>query len=93
MSVVSTAQHYAGLDCLSDKNRLLKAAPDCLLDKSTLLGRKCPCVCLAMSSREYDRWMRLVDGGRLLTETLGRHSVAGRTGRGTKPPPQFGQTL
>jgi hypothetical protein len=43
MSVVSTAQHYAGLDCLSDKNRLLKAAPDCLLDKSTLLGRKCPC--------------------------------------------------
>jgi hypothetical protein len=39
MSVVSTAQHYAGLDCLSDKNRLLKAASDCLLDKSTLLGR------------------------------------------------------
>jgi hypothetical protein len=28
--------------------------------------------------------MRLVDGGRFLTETPGRHSVAGRTGRGTE---------
>lgn len=33
------------------------------------------------------------DGGRLLTESPGRHSVAGRIGRGVKPPPQFGQTL
>jgi hypothetical protein len=36
---------------------------------------------------------RVVDGGRLLTESPGRHSVAGRIGRGAKPPPQFGQTF
>ena len=36
---------------------------------------------------------RLVDGGRFATDSPGRHSVAGRIGRGTKPPPQFGQTL
>jgi hypothetical protein len=29
----------------------------------------------------------------LATESPGRHSVAGRTGRGVKPPPQFGQTF
>ncbi len=33
------------------------------------------------------------DGGRLATESPGRHSVVGRIGRGTKPPPQLGQTL
>ena len=27
------------------------------------------------------------------TQTPGRHSCAGLIGRGTKPPPQFGQTL
>jgi hypothetical protein len=35
----------------------------------------------------------LVEGGRLATDSPGRHSVAGRIGRGSKPPPQFGQTL
>jgi hypothetical protein len=49
--------------------------------------------CLAMSSRLYDRWIRFVDGGRLATDSPGCHSVVGRIGRGTKPPPQFGQTL
>jgi hypothetical protein len=37
--------------------------------------------------------MRLSDGGRFATDSPGRHSVAGRMGRGVKPPPQFGQTL
>ena len=36
---------------------------------------------------------RVVDGGRLATERPGRHSRAGRIGRGAKPPPQFGQTF
>jgi hypothetical protein len=35
----------------------------------------------------------LLDGGCFSTDTPGRHSLAGRIGRGTKPPPQFGQTL
>jgi hypothetical protein len=46
-----------------------------------------------MSSRVYDKRTRFVEGGRFATESPGRHSVAGRIGRGTKPPPQFGQTL
>jgi hypothetical protein len=49
--------------------------------------------CAAMASRVYDKNARLVEGGRFATESPGRHSVAGRIGRGTKPPPQFGQTL
>jgi hypothetical protein len=49
--------------------------------------------CAAMSSRVYDKNTRLVEGGRFATQSPGRHSVAGRIGRGTKPPPQFGQTL
>src|SRR5215831_12049616 len=49
--------------------------------------------CAAMSSRVYDRRTRLLEGGRFATESPGRHSVARRIGRGTKPPPQFGQTL
>jgi len=36
------------------------------------------------------RWL---DGGRLLTDSPGRHSVTGRIGRGAKPPPQFGHTF
>ena len=32
-------------------------------------------------------------GGRFATDNPGRHSFAGRIGRATKPPPQFGQTL
>ena len=36
---------------------------------------------------------RLPEGGRLPTHRPGRHSVAGRIGRGAKPPPQFGQTF
>ena len=51
------------------------------------------CECAAMSSRVYDKNARLVEGGRFATQSPGRHSVAGRIGRGTKPPPQFGQTL
>src|SRR5262247_2786952 len=51
------------------------------------------CECAAMASRVYDKNARLVEGGRFATESPGRHSVAGRIGRGTKPPPQFGQTL
>jgi len=46
-----------------------------------------------MSSRVYDKNTRLVEGGRFATQSPCRHSVAGRIGRGTKPPPQFGQTL
>jgi len=46
-----------------------------------------------MSSWLWDNDTRLVEGGRLATESPGRHSVAGRIGRGSKPPPQFGQTL
>src|ERR1700730_2920005 len=49
--------------------------------------------CAEISSRGYDRKIRLVEGGRFATESPGRHSVAGRIGRGSKPPPQFGQTL
>ena len=48
--------------------------------------------CAAMASRVYDKNTRLVEGGRFATESPGCHSV-GRIGRGTKPPPQFGQTL
>ena len=51
------------------------------------------CECAAMSSRLKDNDTRLVEGGRLATDSPGRHSVAGRIGRGSKPPPQFGQTL
>jgi hypothetical protein len=49
--------------------------------------------CAEISSRVYDKKIRLVEDGRFATESPGRHSVAGRIGRGTKPPPQFGQTL
>jgi hypothetical protein len=35
----------------------------------------------------------LSDGGRFSTDNPGRHSFAGRIGRATKPPPQFGHTL
>jgi hypothetical protein len=49
--------------------------------------------CAAISSRLYDKCTRLSDGGRFATDNPGRHSVAGRIGRGAKPPPQFGHTL
>jgi hypothetical protein len=49
--------------------------------------------CAEISSRGYDRMRRLVEGGRFATESPGCHSVAGRIGRGSKPPPQFGHTL
>ena len=49
--------------------------------------------CAATSSRLYFRCTRLSDGACFSTHTPGRRSVAGRIGRGTKPPPQFGQTL
>ena len=38
-------------------------------------------------------WTRWLAGGRLLTDSPARHSVAGRIGRGAKPPPQFGHTF
>ena len=47
----------------------------------------------AISSRLYDSPTRFVDAGRLASDNPGRHSRAGRIGRGVKPPPQFGQTL
>ena len=40
-----------------------------------------------------DRGTRLVEAGRLASDSPGRHSRAGRIGRATKPPPQFGQTF
>jgi hypothetical protein len=50
---------------------------------STLFGRdvssRMRALCFSVSSREYDKWMRLLDGGRFSTERPGRHSVAGRT--------------
>ena len=48
--------------------------------------------CAVMSSREYERWARVVEAGRFASERPGRHSVTGRMGRGTNPPPQLGQT-
>src|SRR5690242_11545938 len=47
----------------------------------------------AISAWLYDKATRLVEAGRLASDRPGRHSVDGRTGRGAKPPPQFGQTL
>src|SRR6202035_5232156 len=49
--------------------------------------------CAAMSSRLKDKCTRLADGGCFTADTPGRHSLKGRIGLGTKPPPQFGQTL
>src|SRR6476661_1296467 len=46
----------------------------------------------AMSARLYDRCTLTPEGGRFATESPWRHSLAGRIGLGTKPPPQFGQT-
>jgi len=51
------------------------------------------CENAAASSIEQDICLRVVNGGRLATDSPGRHSVAGRIGRGEKPPPQFGQTF
>jgi hypothetical protein len=50
-------------------------------------------LCALTSSRLKDSRMRFVDGGRLATDKPGRHSVAGRIGRGVKPPPQLGHTF
>lgn len=36
---------------------------------------------------------RSAEGGRFAAESPGRHSPAGRIGRGSNPPPQFGQTF
>lgn len=48
--------------------------------------------CVVMSSREYDEWTRVVEAGRFASDRPGRHSVAGRIGRGAKAPPQLGHT-
>ena len=45
------------------------------------------------SERVHDICTRSVEGGRATIEIPGRHSLAGRTGRGSKPPPQFGHTF
>ena len=47
----------------------------------------------AISSNVKCSCTLLDDGGCLAIDRPCRHSVAGRIGRGTKPPPQFGQTL
>ena len=47
----------------------------------------------AMLARSWLRPTRFVDAGRFASDSPGRHSPAGRIGRGTNPPPQFGQTL
>ena len=49
--------------------------------------------CAATSSTLYFKCTRLSEGNCLVTHTPGRRSVAGRIGRRSKPPPQFGQTL
>ena len=49
--------------------------------------------CAATSSTLYFKCTRLSDGNCFVTHTPGRRSVAGRIGRRSKPPPQFGQTL
>lgn len=46
---------------------------------------------MSVGSNLRCRWC--VDGGLFATDSPGRHSVAGRIGRGVNPPPQFGQTL
>ena len=38
-------------------------------------------------------WTRVVDAGRFASDNPGLHSPTGLTGRGMKPPPQFGQTF
>ena len=63
---------------------------------SPLLRRNIPQAapqCAATSSTLYFKCTRLSDGNCFVTHTPGRRSVAGRIGRGAKPPPQFGQTL
>ena len=47
----------------------------------------------ASSARSHFKWTRCVEAGCLPRHTPGRRSVVGRIGRGTNPPPQFGQTL
>ena len=47
----------------------------------------------AISSREYFACRRFVPGLSNISPVSGRQSFVGRIGRGTKPPPQLGQTL
>src|SRR5438105_4950857 len=67
----------------------------CLLSTYRFSGRMSlmRIVCAAMSSRLWERCTRFVEAGLSATESPSRHSVEGRMGRGTKPPPQLGQTL
>src|SRR5215472_18005832 len=44
-------------------------------------------------ARSHFKCTRAVDAGRVASDTPGLRSVRGRIGRGTKPPPQLGQTL
>jgi hypothetical protein len=47
----------------------------------------------AASGQVQLMWTRLVDAGRFSSDNPGLHSPTGLTGRGMKPPPQFGQTF
>ena len=47
----------------------------------------------AMLARSWLSPTRFADAGRCASDSPGRHSPAGRIGRGANPPPQFGQTL
>jgi hypothetical protein len=74
---------------------MAEAGQEGRLTRQRLSGGMCSIrlTCSAMSSRVWDRLRRRVEGGCLPRDTPLRHSVAGRIGRGTKPPPQLGQTL
>ena len=69
--------------------RVDQSVVNSVADNGGLIRAECPDI----SSRPKDRCTRLLDGGCFVTDTPGRHSRAGRIGRGTNPPPQFGQTL
>jgi len=46
-----------------------------------------------MSAAVCESRCRVVDAGWRANDNPGRHSFLGRTGRRSKPPPQFGQTF
>ena len=49
-------------------------------------------IAASSSSRVYFVWRRFVPAGSLTRPVVGRQARIGRTGRGSKPPPQFGHT-
>jgi hypothetical protein len=68
-----------------------------LLSERLLTAPRAECPEFASNARRclqlYERCTRLSDGSCFAVHMPGRHSRAGRTGRGANPPPQFGQTL